>query len=252
MGEFLPISSSGHLALYKYFFSAKDAPLLFDILLHVATLASLILVFRKKIGSLIASFFRFVFFKKKETDKGNLNLIAIILIATVVTGIVGIALKDIVKHLKVTALPIGFLFTSLLLLVSSKMKLKQKPNILRIAAILGIFQGIAVFPGISRSGTTISILLMLGFLQEEVGEISFILSIPAILASLLLELISSYKEIQNIGLVPILLGMVSAFVVGVLFLSLLLRVIKSGKIKGFAYYLLPLSLGLSIYFYFFA
>ena len=231
IGEFLPISSSGHLELYKYFFNAKDFPFIFDIFLHVATLLSLCLVFRKKIASLILSTLRFVLRKNSIEDKDNLSVVALILIATFVTAIVGFALKDI------------------LLLVSSKSHLKEKPNLIRSGLILGIAQGISVFPGISRSGATISVLLMLGFLNEEVAEISFILSIPAILGALVLELHSNMPS--TIEYLPVLVGMFTAFVVGFFALTLLLKLLKTKKIAYFAFYLLPLSIALTICFNFF-
>lgn len=249
LGEFLPISSSGHLELYKYFFDVKDSPFIFDILLHVATLASLCLVFRKKIISLILSTSRFIVRKNLDEDRENLTLVALILIATCITAIVGFALKDLTKSLNIKAIPVGFIITSIMLLVSSKSKLKEKPNFIRSALILGLAQGISVFPGISRSGMTISVLLMLGFLNEEVAETSFILSIPAILGALVLELRSSNTILLEY--LPVVVGMLTAFVVGFFALTLLLNILKTKKIARFAFYLLPLSISLSIYFYFF-
>lgn len=247
VGEFLPISSSGHLELYKYLFNVKDFPFVFDILLHVATLASICLVFRKKIASLIFSTLRFIVRKNSIDDRENLSLVAIILIATFITAIVGFALKDLTKNLNIKAIPIGFIITSTMLLVSSKAKLKEKPNIIRTALILGVAQGISVFPGISRSGMTISILLMLGFLNEEVAEVSFILSIPAILGALVLELHSSIDSI-SFEYLPVAIGMLTAFVVGFFALTLLKNLLKTKKIACFAFYLFPLSIALIIFF----
>ena len=249
VGEFLPISSSGHLELYKYFLCTKDFPFVFDILLHVATLFSLCLVFRKKIVGLIFSTLRFIVRKNSIDDKENLWLVALILIATLVTAIVGFALKDLIKGLNIKAIPLGLLITSVMLLISSKARLKERPNLIRTALILGIAQGISVFPGISRSGMTISVLLMLGFLNEEVAETSFILSIPAILGALVLELHSS--PIKSLEYLPILVGMLTAFIVGFFALTLLINLLKTKKIAYFAFYLLPLSIVLSIYFNFF-
>ena len=254
IAEALPISSSAHLALYKYFANAEEVPILFDVLLHVATVFAVIIVFHKKIGSLIASFFRFVIRKTTEDDKQNLSHIAIILLASAVTAIVGFALKDLIKNLNVRALPIGFFITGILLLVSQKAKLKTVPNILRTAAILGIIQGLAVFPGISRSGSTISILLMLGFAQDEVGEFSFILSIPAVLGAALLEGLSAYKHGIPLAMdaISIASGMFTAFFLCLLTLLVFLRIIKSGRLAGFAFYLFPLAILLQSYFLFWA
>jgi len=251
IGEFLPISSSGHLQLCKYFVNIKDAPLIFDIFLHVATLASLCLVFRKRITSLIFSTLRFIVRKNTNKDSENLETVALILIASCITAIVGFALKDLTKNLNIKAIPIGFLITSIMLFISSKTHLNKKPCLIRSALILGIAQGISVFPGISRSGMTISVLLMLGFLNEEVAEKSFILSIPAILGALLLELHSSKAIVSYIGYFQLIIGMLTAFVVGFFALTLLISLLKTRKIAYFAFYLLPLSIILTIYFQFF-
>ena len=130
--------------------------------------------------------------KNSIDDRENLMMVVLILIATFITAIVGFALKDLTKNLNIKAIPIGFVITSIMLLVSSKTHLKEKPNLVRTAIILGIAQGISVFPGISRSGATISILLMLGFLDEEVAETSFILSIE------LSAIIINIKTIDNV------------------------------------------------------
>lgn len=249
IGEFLPISSSGHLELYKYFLGLKDFPFIFDIFLHVATLLSLCLVFRKKIISLILSTLRFIVRKNSISDKENLNLVLLILIATFITAIVGFALKDLTKSLNIKAIPIGFVITSVMLLISSKVRLKEKANLIRSGLILGTAQGISVFPGISRSGATISVLLMLGFLDEEVAETSFILSIPAILGALVLELHSS-SVAMSFEYLPLAIGMLTAFIVGFFALTLLINLLKTKKISYFAFYLLPLSIVLSIYFNF--
>ena len=250
VGEFLPISSSGHLELCKYFFNIKDSPFIFDIFLHVATLASLCLVFRKKIFSLIISTLRFIVRKNTINDKESIYTVALILIATFVTAIVGFALKDLTKNLNIKAIPIGFIITSIMLFVSSKTHLKEKPNLIRLSLILGIAQGISVFPGISRSGATMSVLLMLGFLNEEVAETSFILSIPAILGALVLELHSSTP--QSFEYLPVIVGMLTAFIVGFFALTLVINLLRSKKISYFAFYLFPLSIVLSVYFNFLA
>ena len=252
VAEALPISSSAHLLLYKYFANAKEVPIFFDLLLHVATVCSVMIVFRKKIVALIASFFRLVIRKTTENDKQNLSQIAIILIASCITAIVGFALKDLIKHLNIKALPLGFCITGFLLLISQKAKLKKTPNVIRTSAILGIVQGLAVFPGISRSGSTIAILLMLGFAQDEVGELSFILSIPAVLGATILEGISAYTHgaTLTMGTFPIAIGMLSAFLLCLATLLICLRIIKSGYIAGFAFYLFPLAIILQSYFVF--
>ncbi len=252
LAEALPISSSAHLALYKYFANATEVPMLFDVLLHVATLFAVLVVFRKRIGELLASFFRFVTRRTRKDDAEHLTQIATILLASAVTAIVGFALKDLVKNLNVRTLPIGFCITGALLIISGNSRLKKIPNILRTAAILGIVQGVAVFPGISRLGSTISILLMLGFAEENAGEFSFILSIPAVLGASLLEGMSAYKHglWLSMGTLPVACGMLSAFLLCLMALKLFLYIIKSRRLAVFAFYLFSLAIFLQTYFVF--
>jgi len=252
IAEALPISSSAHLLLYKHFANAKNVPIFFDVLLHIATLLAVMLVFRKKIAEFTVSLFRFTLRRSTENDKRCLSHIAIILLASLITAIVGFALKDLVKNLNAKAIPIGFCMTASFLLVSQKTRLKKTPNILRTAAILGIAQGLAVFPGISRLGMTVSTLLMLGFAREEVTEFSFILSIPAVLGAALLEGLSAIKSGASLAIDTFTLscGMLVAFLFCLVTLNLFLRVIRSGRLACFAFYLFPLAILLQAYFVF--
>ena len=251
IGEFLPISSSAHLELYKYFFGVEDAPLMFDVLLHLATLASICLVFRRRLGCLFISFFRFIARKNDDGDKENLSIIFIIFLSSLITAIVGFGTKDLVHNLNIQAFSIGFVITALMLAMSKTVRFKEKPNVLRSSALLGIAQGFAVFPGISRLGMTLSVILMLGFLEKDALELSFILSIPAVLGATLLELASSYKTLQDIGALQIMLGMGVAFVTALIALPILSSIVRKGKAYIFSVYLILLSLGLGAYFMFF-
>ena len=251
IGEFLPISSSAHLELYKYFFKVEDAPLIFDVLLHLATLASICLVFSRRLGQLFISFFRFIARKNDDADKENLSIIFIILLSSLITAIVGFGAKDLVHSFNIQAFSIGFVVTAFMLAISKTVRFKEKPNVLRSSALLGIAQGFAVFPGISRLGMTFSVILMLGFLEKDALELSFILSIPAVLGATLLEFLSSYKTLQDIGALQIVLGMGVAFITALIALPILSFIVKKGKIYIFSVYLILLSLGLTVYFKFF-
>ena len=248
LAEFLPISSSGHLAIVEFFFKQEDLPILFDILLHVATLAAVCTVFAKRIAGLFCVLGRFIIRKSKPEDKDDLMMIAAIIVATAVTGVIGLLLKDWVKAIDIRLIPLFFIITGLLLIASSKIK-HNKPakNVtLLTAAITGIAQGIGVIPGISRSGSTISASLFAGLDREKAGEFSFLLSIPAI------ELKSADNLLAGVSPISLIAGMISAFVVGYFSLRFLLKLIKNGKLMYFAFYLIPLGIGLSIYFWGFA
>ncbi|PIE97731.1 MAG: undecaprenyl-diphosphatase UppP [Treponema sp.] len=254
VAEFLPISSSGHLAFVEAFLGRQDVPILFDILLHVATLAAVITVYARKIGQLFCVLWRFIIQKKRPEDAGDLKFILAIIVATVFTGAIGFLLKDIVRNLHLSIVSCLFIVTGLVLILSEKTKSDKndpEPN-LKQASIIGIAQGLGVFPGISRSGSTIAAAILCGVDRKKAGEFSFILSIPAILAALMLELSSADNLLSSVGILPVIAGFITAFIVGLFSLKFLLRLINKGKLKYFAFYLIPLGAGLFVYFTFFA
>lgn len=254
LAEFLPISSSGHLAIAEYFFKQEDLPILFDILLHLATLAAVCTVFAKKIGRLFCVLGRWCTRKSKPEDSADLKMILAIIIATAITGIFGIVLKNWVKNIDVRIIPIFFIVTGIVLILSSYIKPKKKlktPSLIS-ALIVGAAQGIGVIPGISRSGSTISASLFTGIDRETAGEFSFLLSIPAILAAFILEVKSADTLLAGASPSALLAGMITAFVVGFFSLKFLLGLVKKGKLMYFAFYLIPVGIGLSIYLWGFA
>lgn len=253
--EFLPVSSSGHLAIAEYFFKQNELPILFDIVLHTATLLAVCTVFRKKILQLISTAFRFIIRKQKQEDRENLQTIASLLIAVTVTGIIGICIKDSIKNIDIKIISFCFIITGMLLILSEyfagKLTNKKSKGILFQSIIIGIAQGAGVLPGISRSGSTISTGLFVGMNREKAGEFSFLLSIPTILAALLLELKDAASLTESIGIYAILAGVISAFISGYFSLKFLLHLIKKGKLVYFAFYLIPLGIFSIIYFSFF-
>ncbi len=254
LAEFLPISSSGHLAIAEYFFKQESLPILFDILLHIATLAAVCTVFAKKIARLFCVLGRYITGKQKPEDKEDIKMIRAIILATSVTGVIGIILKDWVKNIDVKIVPFFFIVTGFVLILSSFIKpknQKKEPSIISALAV-GAAQGIGVIPGISRSGSTISASLFSGLTRETAGEFSFLLSVPAILAAFILELKSADTLLVGISIPALVAGMTSAFIVGFFSLKFLLGLIKKGKLVYFSFYLIPLGIGLSIYFWGFA
>ncbi len=247
VAEFLPISSSGHLILAQHLFGLEDIPLLFDISLHVASLFAVIIVFRKLILDLLLTAFRRILRKNTDEDKPKLQMILALVIATAVTGVFGILLKEIIPDLPIQIVFAGFIITAILLIVGSKISKnneeKTPKNINFIQAlIIGAAQGIGVLPGISRSGITISASLAAGVDRKTAGEFSFLLSIPAILAAFLLELKDLEHMTKTITAPALLLGCLASFVIGILALVFLLKLIRKGKLEWFAYYLIPLAI----------
>jgi undecaprenyl-diphosphatase len=248
IAEFLPVSSSGHLTLLKSLLHLEDVPQLFDVLLHVATLLVVLVVFREKIGRLLAALGRFLLRRRKEGDAAKLRLILAILIATFCTGILGIFLKDLGFESSPKIVSAFLLVTAGILLLTRFFEKRQsaeteaRPIGIREGVITGIAQGIGVLPGISRSGITISAALFAGISRAEAGEFSFLLSIPAILGALVLSL----KDAENLAAaVPpasLALGIASAIAAGYISLRLLLRMIRGGRLCFFAFYLIPVGI----------
>lgn len=244
IAEFLPISSSGHLAVAEYFLGQTAVPIIFDILLHIATLGAVCIVFHKTIFRLCTVFYRFIIRKNTPEDAYDLRLIAALCISTAVTGTIGIFIKDIAQTKHIGVIAVCFIITGILLLISEKIQKKNTHTVPAVmhAAIIGAAQGIGVLPGISRSGSTISAALITGLEREKAGEYSFLLSIPAIIAAFIFELKSADTLMGSISIWALAAGMITAFVVGLCSLLFLLKLIKQGKVSLFAYYLIPLGL----------
>lgn len=245
VAEFLPISSSGHLVVFRNFMELGEITPLFDILLHVATLLVVIIVFRKIILDLIKSLFRFFARKADARDKVNLRLILVILLASVFTAALGFLIQSFDVSHKPKLVSALFLFTAAVLLLTRFIKVKDggyKKAGVKTAIITGIAQGIAVFPGISRSGMTIASSLYAGIGKEKAGEYSFLLSIPAILGALLLELKDFEKLSSAVDPLVMTAGMVTAFVVGLASVLFLLNLIKRNRLYLFSFYLIPFGI----------
>lgn len=275
IAEFLPISSSGHLALVQTLFGLEDVPLLFDVFLHLATLAAVVLYFRKKIWNLLKVFGRLIARKPRPegtenledslcgTEKAGRNTILAIIITTVITGALGVVTSKVIPEMPIKVTCAGFLVTAFLLIISSVMaKHKRQPGQGRFfrnstpenddgtpkgisivqSIIIGIMQGFGTLPGISRSGSTIAGALYAGVDQKAAGDYSFLVSIPAILGAFILELKDLGEVNEVIGAAPVIAGCAASFAVGYISLALLMKIIRKGKLQWFAAYLIPLGL----------
>lgn len=253
IAEFLPISSSGHLAVLQHLFGLEDVPLLFDVFLHLATLLSVVLFFRKKIWELLCSFVR-IFVPAKNLDevqienqKENKKYILAIILATIVTGIMGVISSKFVENVPVKFICAGFIVTAVFLVLSSVVEKKsgtisgdEKNSVTWIQSlIIGFAQGVGTLPGISRSGSTISGALFCGVPRSRAGEFSFIVSIPAILGAFILEAKDLGEVASSIGFDVVIGGCAAAFASGYLSLTWLMKLIKKGRLEWFACYLVP-------------
>ena len=267
IAEFLPISSSGHLAVAQNIFGLDDLPLLFDVFLHLATLAAVCLYFWRKIWELLKCFGRWISRSPKvkenskdydvvlaQKDFANRKIIIAIILSTVVTGVMGILSSKLIPNLSIKVTCCGFIITSLFLILSSVIEKrsskisqnsddKKNPSVSKFQAlIIGFMQGIGTLPGISRSGSTIAGALFCGVDRSLAGEFSFIISIPAILGAFILELKDLGEVSSTVGAAPVIAGCAAAFATGYISLTFLMKMIKKGKLQYFALYLIPLAI----------
>ncbi|MEW6380550.1 MAG: undecaprenyl-diphosphatase UppP [bacterium] len=255
--EFFPVSSSGHLVIIESFLKNFDRPgLLFEIFLHLGTLLSVFAYYRKEIARIIEGLLRW----KPDPGAGALQrgrkVFLMMVIGSVPTAIIGFASKDFFEqifsntYLVLLALCIT---GGLLMLASRRMNATRKLEKMTIqdALLIGLFQGIAITPGISRSGATIAMGLFCGLEPSACVEYSFLLSIPAILGATVLEAKDSMHLLwqPGINLPAILAGTLAAAVVGYLAIKYLLKLLSRQRLSLFAWYcwLVAIGSGLLLY-----
>lgn len=233
IAEWLPISSTGHLRLYEYF-RQLTVPILFDVTLHIGTLIVIFVFFRKDIRNILTAFWRRDF----KSEDGR--MVPILVVGTIPIALIGLAFSGVVESTFRTPFPIAAaLIICGILLYSSKIGREKTNNISYMTAILfGIAQGVSIVPGLSRSGTTIAVALLLGLTREKAFKFTFLLSIPAIIGAEAYTAIREHTALlqSGFGLTEILLGTVIAMVTGFLALNLLQRVIENKKFHLFAFY----------------
>ena len=235
--EFLPVSSSGHLALCSKILGIKsDDIAFFMVLAHFATALSTIIVFRKEIASLAAGVFQ-------KSSKGNVSRKYILLLAlsAIPAAIVGFTLKDKIEALEDSPQFVGYmlLVTAVILTLSQKLNsdLEKKVNY-NSSILIGLAQALAILPGISRSGSTIGAALLLGISREKAAKFSFLMALPVILGATALKT----KELYEGGFqasAPIevyVFGVIAAFVSGLIACKLMIRLVKGTNLLWFAVY----------------
>lgn len=246
--EFLPISSSGHLVIFQKIIGLKNPEVMLDVSLHIGTLLAILIFFRDDIKAIIIeglAFIRDVISKKKTVGEirrvPNAALILWILVGTIPTGIIGILFKPLFIHMFGSAFVVGvMLIVTGLILASSlcipgSMKKNSEPGLIS-ALLVGLMQGTAIIPGISRSGSTIVCGLFCGLNREAAGRFSFLLSVPAIIGASLLEF--DISKITNIGATPFIVGIGVSFIVGLLALKITMTLVRRGNLSYFAPYCL--------------
>ncbi len=242
--EFLPISSDGHLELAKHLLGFQ-ANLFFTILLHLGTLAAVILFFKAKIGALFAALFRIIGRKRKEGDALLGRLWLLLLVSTAATVPVAIVFGKINDVVNANPKLIGvcFLVTALALVLTVFFKPWRGYDRLGFpsALVIGALQGTAVLSGVSRSALSISAGLGAGLDRESAAEYSFLLAIPAIVGAFVFDLRDAAQTISEVSIAGVAAGVAAAFATGMLAIFLLMKVVKAGRLWLFALYLVPLG-----------
>ena len=245
--EFLPVSSSGHLVLGQIFFGITQSQLIFDISVHMGTLLAVLVVYSSDILAMISSVFGFllkaVSFKPVlhlAAEDKNLKMAGLIIIGSIPTAIIGLILKQFEHVLFTSEVLVGFMLilTGTILWVSRKYY--SSGNTKKIFGIkkafsIGIVQGLAVIPGISRSGSTIATGMFLGIDRHTAAKFSFLLSIPAILGAQVLSIKDMIKDGLTIDPVTIY-ATIASFITGLIALKILLTLVHSGRFHLFAPY----------------
>lgn len=234
--EFLPVSSSGHLQIAKALLGVEiEENLAFDTTLHAATVLSTIVILWPEIKRLVAGLFSRHFNEEQA-------YILKILLSMIPIGIVGFALKDYLDAMLSSPYILSIvgamlLLTAALLAFAYYARPRQKENIsYRDAFIIGLAQAVAAMPGLSRSGSTIATGLLLGNKKEAMAHFSFLMVLAPILGEMLLNIVKGEVVFASIGVVPMIAGFVSAFVVGCLACKFMIDIVKRGRLIWFAVY----------------
>ncbi|MDR1576405.1 MAG: undecaprenyl-diphosphate phosphatase [Treponema sp.] len=232
LSEFLPVSSSGHLVLLQKVFGISEPALFFDTMVHVGTLAAVFAVLWREIGAILR--------------RPIQPLTAYLALATIPAVVFALVFKDRIEQAFESGKMLGaaFLITSALLAVSEMLskrvmraKRKKAGEMSWLdALIIGALQAAAIIPGVSRSGSTLSGALSRGLDRDFAARFSFLLSIPAILGALVLQLKSPANAAGGIGAAPIIAGTLSAAIVGFFAVRLMLNIVKNRSLTGFAVY----------------
>ncbi len=241
--EFLPVSSSGHLVIAQSLLkNFKEPSLLFDTILHFATFCSVLIYFRAKIFKLLTAFLGFFSYKHRVTYYDNKRFLWAVVTASIPTAIIGLLLKQYSETLFNVPVYAGYglIITSILLVLSDRFKGNFKIDPTK-GFIVGIVQGIAVIPGISRSGSTVAASLFLGIKREEAVEFSFLMALPAVFGATLLQArhITSIESDQILNyIIAALVAFVSAFFA----IHFMIQFVKRAKLSYFGLYCLILGI----------
>jgi undecaprenyl-diphosphatase len=251
--EFLPISSSGHLLFLKGIFHLEDIPILFDVLLHVGSLTAIVFYYRRQLAhTLMGSVSEL---KTRPVEKPETKFLLFAILSTLVTFVIFLAFEDPIESAfsSPSVLACTYMATTVILLSTWLMRGRPTHPISldgwRLPILVGLFQGLAILPGVSRSGSTIAILLLLNIKRDEAAYYSFFLAIPAILGGMVFEMMDIEALAYLSSHAPI---MIASFLLSAgfsyLFLSLLSLVIRKEKFWVFSFYTFGMAIAALIIF----
>lgn len=233
--EFLPVSSSGHLELGKAIFGDESLPeesLLFTVVVHAATALSTIVIFRKDILEILKGLFQF---KRNEESEFSFKVI----ISMVPAAVVGILFDEQIEALfSRNILLVGgmLILTGLLLFLADKAKDTSKDVSFKNAFLIGLSQAIAILPGISRSGATISTSVLLGIDRNKAARFSFLMVVPLILGKIAKDILDGALTTDFVNSMPLLVGFTGAFVAGLIACQWMISLVRKAQLRYFSYY----------------
>lgn len=233
--EFLPVSSSGHLELGKVLLgddSLSEQSMMMTVSLHAATALSTVIVFWKDIQDIL-----FSMFKKQGNEQRS--YVAKIVVSMLPAVCIGLFFEDLIESLfsrNILLVGTMLILTGIILFIADKAKKTDREVSFKDAAIIGLAQAIAILPGISRSGATISTSVILGVDREASARFSFLMVIPLIFGKIAKDLLDgSYTNLDN-GMIPLVAGFIAAFLTGILACKLMIGIVKQAKLKYFSFY----------------
>ena len=233
--EFLPVSSSGHLEIAKAILGegkVGEGSMLMTVVLHFATALSTLIIFRKDLAVIFRGLFQF---KNNESFQFSLKIV----LSMIPAALVGVLFNEEVEALFGGALTLVggmLLITGVLLFLADKAKASSKQVGIKEAILIGVSQAIAILPGISRSGATISTAVILGIDKEKAARFSFLMVVPLIFGKMAQDILSGDIQYESSTFLPLLIGFIFAFITGLAACKWMIKLVKNSQLKYFAYY----------------
>lgn len=243
--EFLPVSSSGHLEIVKCILSDENIgkqSMLMTVVLHGATALSTIYIFWKDIAKIIKGLF--------SVEKSDVYFSLKIILSMIPAVIMGLVWEEKIESFfdcNLSFVGTMLIITALLLYFADKSKSTDKQVSFFHSIIIGISQAVAILPGISRSGATISTSVLLGVDKEKSARFSFLMVVPLILGKMAKDIFSADLSLTSNESLPLLFGFISAFMIGIIACKLMIKIVKNSKLKYFAFYCIFVGISIVLY-----